>query len=204
MHPQAYASRSSSEAQDSPARQRKSSLQRQYREKEQEHFTLLRDAVKELTGEDPPTRQEILKKARELVQYLGSEFKRMNPQTTGYIIVPHRPGSQSPSSYHIGVPRRSEPQSPPTVQGPYPHVMMSPENQMPHPDYTMPVPPPQWPWLGNSEFHPPAIHSEGGGTYGQVTNEFDSPMPEIDLWQGFQGQSSSHYRQHPGSRSHHN
>lgn len=45
-----------------PSRQTKATMQKQYREKEGECFNMLRDAIKGLTGEEPQTRQEILRK----------------------------------------------------------------------------------------------------------------------------------------------
>ena len=36
--------------------------QREYRRKEEVCFTMLRDAIKEVSGEEPGTRQEILRK----------------------------------------------------------------------------------------------------------------------------------------------
>ncbi|KAG6377597.1 hypothetical protein JVT61DRAFT_15415 [Boletus reticuloceps] len=47
---------------ESVPRQSKVVLQRQYREKEGECFHALRDVINELTGEEPQTRQEILRK----------------------------------------------------------------------------------------------------------------------------------------------
>lgn len=43
-------------------RQNKVVLQRQYREKEGECFNTLRDVIKELTGDELQTRQDILRK----------------------------------------------------------------------------------------------------------------------------------------------
>ncbi|KAN0084135.1 hypothetical protein V8E55_007639 [Tylopilus felleus] len=57
-----------------PSRQNKASLQKEYRKEEGESFNALRDAIRNLTGEELRTRLEILRKAVDLItSFSGAE-----------------------------------------------------------------------------------------------------------------------------------
>ncbi|KAG2070353.1 hypothetical protein BDR04DRAFT_1198676 [Suillus decipiens] len=56
-----------------PAKKRKITSQRQYREKEGDGFQELRDAIRSVIGETPQTRRETLNKAAELLRELSKE-----------------------------------------------------------------------------------------------------------------------------------
>ncbi|KAF9225699.1 hypothetical protein BS17DRAFT_815416 [Gyrodon lividus] len=189
MQPAIY--RSPSRSLSPPPRQNKTMLQRQYREKEGESFSILRNVIKELAGEKPQTRQEILRKATELLQFLAAEVRRLNQQAT---------------TDHT-LPRRSELSPPGTaIPGPSTAIAGRSHGNTMHMDY---VPPSQWPSLGNCEFGPAALHpgatTSHNRVYGYVADPNPStsaPMPEIDdLCRGIGEQSFSHYNHHSGSHS---
>ncbi|KAF8556808.1 hypothetical protein OG21DRAFT_1520830 [Imleria badia] len=70
-----------------PSRQNRVVLQREYREKEAECFNILRDIIKDLTGEELRRRQEVLKKCGsaqpfqwpQTWQFSGAEFDAATP-----------------------------------------------------------------------------------------------------------------------------
>ncbi|KIJ61537.1 hypothetical protein HYDPIDRAFT_42515 [Hydnomerulius pinastri MD-312] len=189
--------RSPSLSQSPPPKVNKTILQRQYREKEGESFNLLRDAIKELTGEDPGTRSEILSKATQLLRSLGAENRRLKQQDT-----PSRsellPPLFSPGSPHPG--------------SSFGMVVGNSYETLTQLDY--PIPQSQYNLLGNCEYpsasgFPPAqsaTHQNHMSRYdffrdmGSNTGRNAAPMPEIDLLcQGIDNQPDSQYPQPSGS-----
>ncbi|KIJ63481.1 hypothetical protein HYDPIDRAFT_112900 [Hydnomerulius pinastri MD-312] len=178
-------------------KQNKTILQRQYREKEGETFQLLREAIKDLTGEDLGTRTEILSKATQLLRALGAENRHPRQQDT-----PNRSGLSPP----LSSPRSPRPGSSSEMVG------NSHETTLTQLDY--PIPPSQWNWLGNCEYDPlgfppahSATHQNGMSWYdpvpdmGSSTGGNAAPMPEIDLLcQSIGEQPVNQYTQASGSR----
>ncbi|KAF8838797.1 hypothetical protein BDN67DRAFT_1004091 [Paxillus ammoniavirescens] len=162
----------------------KADLQRAYRSKEVESFNLLRDVIKDLTGEEIQTRNEILRKAIELLQSSGlpvrnpGHHRAMGPagHPGSHRLEPPQPPVASSSCYGMGVPPQQEAMS---VRHPAP-AGSSHRNavSVPHIDNSS-----QWPLLGNCEYDPAGFHSAGATS--SYNHEYDSEawgssMPEID------------------------
>jgi len=107
-----------------PPRQNKVILQRGYREKEGDCFKMLRDVIKDLTGEELRTRQEILRKATDLLLSISWEKSRGQRETqasssalTSYEIpTPTGPEGRTLAHWHLGYPVQSSSQWPQTWQ----------------------------------------------------------------------------------------
>ncbi|KIJ05587.1 hypothetical protein PAXINDRAFT_103716 [Paxillus involutus ATCC 200175] len=180
----------------------KADLQRAYRTKEVESFNLLRDVIKDITGEEIQTRNEILRKAIELLQ-----SSRLQARNLGQ----HR--AMGPAG-HPG-PQRLDPPPPPVTSGSWytGSGMGTPSQQdgmsvrhpapsgsshrsavaMPHID------PSQWSHLGNCEYSAGATSS-----YSHGYEAGGSSMPEIDaLCENLDHQSiqTGQYPYHPGNRN---
>ncbi|KAG1717382.1 hypothetical protein EDB19DRAFT_1840226 [Suillus lakei] len=93
-------------------KQHKSVLQKQYRNKELDGFSLVRTEIRHATGGeiDPKTRQDVLRKAARLIKELSVLNKKLQHQ-----LYKSRPGSETPS-YVGGLPTTI---SSPCTQGPY-------------------------------------------------------------------------------------
>ncbi|KAG1729251.1 hypothetical protein EDB19DRAFT_1832465 [Suillus lakei] len=97
-------------------KQNKSVLQKQYRNKELDGFSLVRTEIRHATGGeiDPKTRQDVLRKAARLIKELSVLNKKLQHQ-----LYKSRPGSETPS-YVGGLPTTI---SSPCTQGPYSPVL---------------------------------------------------------------------------------
>ncbi|KIK96528.1 hypothetical protein PAXRUDRAFT_825845 [Paxillus rubicundulus Ve08.2h10] len=186
----------------------KADLQRAYRSKEVESFNLLRDVIKDITGEEIQTRNEILRKAIDLLQH--PDFRARN-------------SSQHHAMGAVGHPRshRLDPPSPPVASGSWYGMGIAPQqdgmagrhpppaggshrNTVSTPHIGISTTSSQWSRLGNCEYDPPGFLPTGAtSSYDHGYDAGESSMPEIDaLCQDLDHQSiTGHYRYHPGGRS---
>ncbi|KAG1846084.1 hypothetical protein DFJ58DRAFT_799785 [Suillus subalutaceus] len=100
-------------------KQNKSVLQKQYRNKELDGFSLVRKEIRHATGGelDPKTRQDVLRKAARLIRELSVLNTKLQHQLYN---APHTRGSEIPPSYVGGVPTTL---SSPCTEGPYSPVL---------------------------------------------------------------------------------
>ncbi|KAG2134825.1 hypothetical protein DEU56DRAFT_901958 [Suillus clintonianus] len=84
-------------------KQNKSALQKLYRNKELDGFSLVRTEIRHATGGelDPKTRQDVLRKAARLIRELSVLNAKLQHQLYKY-----RPGSETPPSYVGGMSKR--------------------------------------------------------------------------------------------------
>ncbi|KAG1760424.1 hypothetical protein EDD22DRAFT_901209 [Suillus occidentalis] len=99
-------------------KQNKSVLQKQYRNKELDGFSLVRTEIRHATGGeiDPKTRQDVLRKAARLIR----ELSVLNAKLQNQIYKSHHTGSETPPSHVGGLPTTI---SNPCTQGPYSPVL---------------------------------------------------------------------------------
>lgn len=95
-------------------KQNKSVLQKQYRSKELDGFSLVRKEIRHATGGaiDPKTRQDVLRKAARLIKELSTSNTKLQHQ----LYNSRHAYSEMPPSYAGGVPTTI---SSPCTQGPY-------------------------------------------------------------------------------------